>query len=68
MVMSDYGMTSDDQLRPIYLDDYLDLYYIQYVIVGSGYATIIPYALEQQKILDSLKQIEDGKNIGHYYS
>lgn len=60
MVMSDYGMVADDQLKPIYLDDFLDLYYIQYVIVSSGYAQIIPYALEQQKILNSLKEIEDG--------
>ena len=60
MVMSDYGMTSDIDLVPIYLDNYLDLSYIQYVIVGSGYAQIIPYALEQQKILNSLKEIKDG--------
>ena len=50
MVLSDYGMTHSDDLVPIYLDEYLDLSYIQYVIVASGYATILPYALEQEKV------------------
>ena len=57
MVLSDYGMTADSDLTPIYLDEYLDLYYIQYVIVSSGYATIIPYALEQEKVMLNITHI-----------
>lgn len=50
MVMSDYGFTDTSYLQPVLLDQYLDMDIIQYVILSSGYAQIIPYALEQYKV------------------
>ena len=50
IVMSDYGMADVDELEPIFLDSHLDLDSIQYVIMSSGYATIIPYALDHNKV------------------
>lgn len=50
MVLSDYGQTSEENLDPIPLDEYLDMDQIQYVILSSGYAAITPYALTYQKV------------------
>ncbi len=48
MVLSDYGMTADNELEPIFIDEYLNMTKIQYVILSSGYAAIVPYALTYQ--------------------
>ena len=36
LVLSDYGMSDNSELKPVYLDDYLELDLIQYVILSSG--------------------------------
>ncbi len=51
MVVSDYGLTDSEHLTPIPLDQLLDMDQIQYIILSSGYASVIPYALSYQKIL-----------------
>lgn len=63
MVMSDYGFTDTSYLQPVLLDQYLDMDIIQYVILSSGYAQIIPYALEQYKILHDCESIEYGVDV-----
>lgn len=50
MVISDFGMSDDTLLEPIFIDDYLDLQHIQYVILSSGYAAIVPYALTHKAV------------------
>ncbi len=40
MVLSDYGMSKTEELKDIYLDEYLDMQRIQYVILSSGYAQV----------------------------
>ena len=63
VVMSDYGASDARLLEPIFLDDYVDLDETQFIIMSAGYATIIPYALTQQKILDDCNQIEYGVDV-----
>jgi hypothetical protein len=48
--MSDYGMSAASDLEPIVLDEYVDTSLVQFVIYNSGYASIIPYALEHRKV------------------
>eukprot|EP00095_Tigriopus_kingsejongensis_P000745 maker-scaffold273_size229271-snap-gene-1.19 protein:Tk00745 transcript:maker-scaffold273_size229271-snap-gene-1.19-mRNA-1 annotation:"hypothetical protein DAPPUDRAFT_31637" len=63
MVISDYGFTDITYLEPVLLDQYLDMDLIQFIILSSGYAQIIPYALEQYKILHNCQSIEYGVDV-----
>ncbi len=51
LVVSDYGLTDTDHLTPLPLDKLLDMDQIQYIILSSGYASVIPYALTYQKAI-----------------
>ncbi len=50
MLISDYGMTDVQDLVPVFLDEFIDMDQLQYVILSSGYAALIPYALTHPKV------------------
>ena len=57
LVISDYGITDTEETTDIYLEDYLNFDDTQYVIYQAGYATIIPYALLHQEIVNDLQDM-----------
>ncbi len=63
MVISDYGLTDDKYLEDIPLDEYLDMDNLQYIILNSGYATLIPYALTHHKVLHECHAIPNGVDV-----
>jgi hypothetical protein len=50
LVISDHGLTDTSLTSNVLLDDYIDLDDVQYVIYSSGYATIVPFALQHEKV------------------
>lgn len=50
IVMSDYGVTDTRGLQKVVLDECIDLDSVQYVIYSSGYASIVPFALQHEKV------------------
>jgi len=50
IVMSDYGVTDTRGLQKVVLDHCIDLDSVQYVIYSSGYASIVPFALQHEKV------------------
>ena len=50
LVISDYGVTDIRGLSQVILDDCIDLKWVQYVIYSSGYASVVPFALQHEKV------------------
>ena len=50
LVISDYGITDITDLNEVVLDDCIDLNSVQYVIYSAGYASIVPFALQHEKV------------------
>jgi hypothetical protein len=50
LVISDYGITDIRGLSEVVLDDCIDLNSVQYVIYSAGYASIVPFALQHEKV------------------
>lgn len=51
LVLSDYGMTDIDDTQEIVLEDYINIDDVQYIFYASGYASIVPFALQHGDIL-----------------
>lgn len=57
LVLSDYGMTDTTQTEDVILEDYVNATDVQYVIYNSGYASISPYAVHHENILNDCRDM-----------
>jgi len=57
LVLSDYGMTDLAETTDVSIEDYINLADVQYLIYSSGYATIVPFALNHAKIISDLSDM-----------
>ena len=68
LVISDYGITDITDLNEVVLDDCIDLNSVQYVIYSAGYASIVPFALQHEKVKKCYFEInkfkEGGREVG----
>ena len=63
LVISDYGITDIRDLNDVVLDDCIDLNSVQYVIYSAGYASIVPFALQHEKVFLQ----ENGPSINYLH-
>ena len=57
LVLSDYGLTDTDETTEVVIEEYIDLDDAQYVIYSAGYVTIVPFALQHEKIIAGLSEM-----------
>ena len=57
LVLSDYGMTDLRETTDVYIEDYIEMDDVQYLIYSSGYATVVPYALLHADIIANLSSM-----------
>ena len=57
LVLSDYGVSDTSMTTDVSIDEYIDLEDVQYIMYTSGYASIVPYALRHEKIINSLSEM-----------
>lgn len=57
LVLSDYGLTDTDETTEVVIEEYIDLDDAQYIIYSAGYVTIVPFALQHEKIIAGLSEM-----------
>ena len=58
LVLSDYGITDLDMTTDINISNYINMDDVQYLIYSSGYASIVPIALQHAEIIETLSDIK----------